>query len=32
MQLNCGAKNELRIDGVPVGREVELPKPPEGGG
>jgi len=31
VQLNCGAKDELRIDGVPVGREVELPKPPEAG-
>jgi D-aminopeptidase len=31
VQLNCGAKDELRIDGVPVGREVELPKPPETG-
>jgi len=29
VQLNCGAKDELRIDGVPVGREVELPRPPE---
>jgi D-aminopeptidase len=31
VQLNCGSKNELRIDGVPVGREVELPKSPERG-
>lgn len=31
VQLNCGAKDELRIDGVPVGREVELPKPPKAG-
>jgi D-aminopeptidase len=29
VQLNCGAKDELRVDGVPVGREVELPRPPE---
>ncbi|UCD43944.1 MAG: P1 family peptidase [Candidatus Bathyarchaeota archaeon] len=29
VQLNCGAKDELRIDGVPVGREIELPRPPE---
>lgn len=29
VQLNCGSKDDLRIDGVPVGREVELPKPPE---
>jgi D-aminopeptidase len=29
VQLNCGSKDELRIDGVPIGREVELPKPPE---
>jgi D-aminopeptidase len=33
VQLNCGAKDELRIDGVPVGREVELPElPPKGPG
>lgn len=29
VQLNCGSKDELRIDGVPVGREVELPRAPE---
>jgi len=29
VQLNCGAKDELRIDGVPVGRKVDLPRPPE---
>ena len=28
VQLNCGAKEDLRIDGVPVGREVELPTVP----
>jgi len=28
VQLNCGAKDDLRIDGVPVGREVELPTAP----
>ena len=29
VQLNCGRREDLRIDGVPVGREVEMP-PPEG--
>lgn len=29
VQLNCGSKDDLRIDGVPVGREVELPAVPE---
>ncbi len=29
VQLNCGRKEDLRIDGVPVGREVEIP-PPKG--
>jgi D-aminopeptidase len=29
VQLNCGRKEDLTIAGVPVGREVELPKPPE---
>ncbi|MBL7080405.1 P1 family peptidase [Candidatus Bathyarchaeota archaeon] len=28
VQLNCGRKEDLTIAGVPVGREVELPKPP----
>ena len=28
VQLNCGRKDDLMIGGVPVGREVELPKPP----
>jgi D-aminopeptidase len=28
VQLNCGRKEDLMIDGVPVGREVELPEPP----
>ncbi len=31
VQLNCGRKEDLRIDGVPVGREVELPMPPAKG-
>lgn len=31
VQLNCGRKEDLRIDGVPVGREVELPLPPSRG-
>ena len=31
VQLNCGRKDDLRIDGLPVGMEVELPKPPERG-
>jgi D-aminopeptidase len=31
VQLNCGRKDDLRIDGVPVGRAVELPKPPARG-
>jgi len=26
VQLNCGAKMDLKIDGVPVGKEVKLPK------
>jgi D-aminopeptidase len=29
VQLNCGRKEDLTIGGVPVGRNVELPKPPE---
>ena len=29
VQLNCGRKEDLTIAGVPVGKEVELPKPPE---
>ena len=29
VQLNCGRKEDLTIASVPVGREVELPKPPE---
>ena len=29
VQLNCGAKEDFRIDGVPVGKEVELPVIPE---
>jgi len=29
VQLNCGRRNDLRIDGVPVGRELKMP-PPEG--
>lgn len=29
VQLNCGVKEDLRIDGLPVGREVILPEPPE---
>jgi len=29
VQLNCGRKDELRIDGVPVGREIELSNPSE---
>ncbi len=28
VQLNCGRKDDLVIDGVPLGREVELPEPP----
>ena len=28
VQLNCGRKEDHVIDGVPVGREVELPEPP----
>jgi len=31
VQLNCGSKEDLTISGIPVGREVELPKPPEKG-
>ncbi|MGD2201176.1 MAG: P1 family peptidase [Candidatus Bathyarchaeota archaeon] len=29
VQLNCGRKEDLMIDGVPVGREIKLPGPPE---
>ena len=29
VQLNCGRKEDLRIDGVPVGREIRAP-PPKG--
>jgi D-aminopeptidase len=29
VQLNCGVKEDLMIDGLPVGREVILPEPPE---
>ncbi|UCH57136.1 MAG: P1 family peptidase [Candidatus Bathyarchaeota archaeon] len=29
VQLNCGSKEDLMIDGVPVGRLIELPVPPE---
>ena len=29
VQLNCGRKDDLMIGGVPVGRETELPKPPD---
>jgi len=29
VQLNCGRKEDLTIGGVPVGRNVELPTPPE---
>jgi D-aminopeptidase len=29
VQLNCGRKDDLMISGVPVGREVTLPRPPE---
>ncbi len=29
VQLNCGSKEDLAIAGVPVGREVKLPKKPE---
>lgn len=25
VQLNCGRREELRIDGIPVGREIEMP-------
>ncbi len=31
VQLNCGRKEDLRIEGVPVGKEVELPRPPARG-
>ncbi len=31
VQLNCGRKEDLTIAGVPVGREVVLPSPPERG-
>ncbi len=27
VQLNCGRREDLRIDGVPVGREIEMPSP-----
>jgi len=27
VQLNCGRKDDLKIDGVPVGREIRLPVP-----
>lgn len=27
VQLNCGRRQDLRIDGVPVGREIEMPAP-----
>ena len=27
VQLNCGKKEDLKIDGVPVGREINLPVP-----
>ncbi len=29
VQLNCGSKEDLTIAGVPVGREIKLPKNPE---
>ena len=29
VQLNCGRREDLTIDGVPVGREIKMP-PPEG--
>jgi D-aminopeptidase len=29
VQLNCGRKEDLTIGGVPIGRNVELPTPPE---
>ncbi|HIH89136.1 TPA: S58 family peptidase [Candidatus Bathyarchaeota archaeon] len=29
VQLNCGSKEDLTIAGVPVGKEVKLPKNPE---
>jgi len=29
VQLNCGRRGDLRIDGVPVGREIQMP-PPKG--
>ena len=29
VQLNCGSKEDLIIAGVPVGREIKLPKNPE---
>jgi D-aminopeptidase len=28
VQLNCGRKDNLKIDGVPVGRKIKLPNPP----
>lgn len=31
VQLNCGLKEDLMIAGVPVGRELKLPKKPETG-
>ena len=31
VQLNCGSKEDLTIAGVPVGREIKLPKNPEAG-
>ena len=31
VQLNCGRKEDLMIDGVPVGREVPIPEEPERG-
>ncbi len=29
VQLNCGSKEDLTIAGVPIGREIKLPKKPE---
>jgi len=31
VQLNCGRREDLTIDGVPVGRELRVPKPKLGG-
>jgi len=31
VQLNCGRREDLLIDGVPVGRELKVPKPQLGG-